>query len=41
VELENPFSQFNLSHLPLDTICTGIQGNLFDLLEAEAPAEAR
>jgi putative membrane protein len=34
-ELENPFSQRNLSHLPLDPICDTIQGNLLALLEAE------
>ena len=35
VELENPFSPKNLSHLPLDPICETIQGNLLALLEAE------
>ena len=27
VELQNPFGKQNLSHLPLDTICEGIQNN--------------
>ncbi|WP_375769453.1 hypothetical protein NR798_00805 [Archangium gephyra] len=35
VELENPFSPSNLSHLPLGPICDTIQGNLLALLEAE------
>ncbi|QRK10955.1 hypothetical protein JQX13_13315 [Archangium violaceum] len=35
VELQNPFSPRNLSHLPLDPICDTIQGNLLALLEAE------
>ncbi|WNG32319.1 hypothetical protein F0U61_00850 [Archangium violaceum] len=35
VELQNPFSPKNLSHLPLDPICDTIQGNLLALLEAE------
>jgi putative membrane protein len=35
VELENPFSPTNLSHLPLETICGTLQGNLLALLEAE------
>lgn len=35
VELENPFSPRNLNHLPLDTFCDTIQGNLLALLEAE------
>lgn len=35
VELENPFSQGNLNHLPLDTFCDTIQGNLLALLEAD------
>ncbi|MFY0562533.1 bestrophin family protein [Archangium lansingense] len=36
VELENPFSPRNLSHLPLGAICDTIQGNLLALLAAEA-----
>ncbi|MBX9772601.1 MAG: hypothetical protein K2X29_14585, partial [Candidatus Obscuribacterales bacterium] len=28
VELQNPFSKMNLSHLPLDEICQTIEGNL-------------
>ncbi len=36
VELENPFSPRNLSHLPLGPICDTIQGNLLALLEDEA-----
>ncbi|WNG53489.1 hypothetical protein F0U59_00825 [Archangium gephyra] len=35
VELENPFSPKNLSHLPLDPICETIQGNLLALLDTE------
>ena len=31
VELENPFTAQNLSHLPLDDICATIQGNLLAL----------
>lgn len=33
VELQNPFSEENLSHLPLDEICSTIEGNLRDLSE--------
>lgn len=36
-ELENPFSRKNLNHLPLDTLCETIQGNLLALLEADEP----
>jgi putative membrane protein len=35
VQLENPFSPKNLSHLPLDSICETIEGNLLALLEEE------
>lgn len=35
VELENPFSPRNLSHLPIGSICETIEGNLLALLEAE------
>jgi putative membrane protein len=38
VELENPFSQLNLSHLPLDTLCANLQANLLELLEVERPS---
>jgi ion channel-forming bestrophin family protein len=37
VELENPFSKDNMSHLPLDTICNAIEGNVRAM--AEAPFE--
>ncbi len=30
-ELQNPFSPRNLSHLPLDTICRNIEGNVLSL----------
>jgi putative membrane protein len=33
VELQNPFSEENLSHLPLDNICQTIQTNILDLVE--------
>ena len=33
VELQNPFSEENLSHLPLDNICQTIQTNIQDLIE--------
>ncbi len=33
VELENPFSEDNLSHLPLDDISASIERNLFAMLE--------
>jgi putative membrane protein len=32
-ELQNPFSERSLGHLPLDEICAGIQANLLALLE--------
>ena len=32
-ELQNPFSQRNLSHLPLETICRNIAGNVMGLRE--------
>ncbi|WP_257449661.1 bestrophin family protein [Archangium lipolyticum] len=35
VELENPFSPRNLSHLPLHSICETIEGNLLALLDEE------
>lgn len=31
VELQNPFAKTNLSHLPLDTICKTIEGNVLEL----------
>jgi ion channel-forming bestrophin family protein len=34
-EIENPFDKARASHLPLDTICRTIEGNLLALLEAE------
>jgi putative membrane protein len=33
VELQNPFSVKNLSHLPLDDICCTIENNVLDLEE--------
>lgn len=30
-ELQNPFSKFNLSHLPLDTICDTIEKNILEI----------
>lgn len=36
IELQNPFSQSNLSHLPLDDICVTIQNNLLGMLESVA-----
>jgi ion channel-forming bestrophin family protein len=36
VELQNPFSPSNMSHLPLDEICATIQGNLLAMLEEPA-----
>lgn len=36
-ELENPFTPKNLNHLPLDTLCETLQGNLLALLEADEP----
>jgi ion channel-forming bestrophin family protein len=35
IELENPFSTRNLSHLPLDEISATIEGNLLGLLKAK------
>ncbi len=40
VELENPFSTENLSHLPLKTICATIEGNLMALLDADGVSTA-
>jgi putative membrane protein len=37
VELQNPFSATNVSHLPLDDICATIQRNLVGLLRAQDP----
>jgi putative membrane protein len=36
IELQNPFSASNLSHLPLDDISKTIEGNLLGLLTAES-----
>lgn len=36
VELQNPFSKMNLSHLPLDEICQAIEGNLEGINEFSA-----
>jgi ion channel-forming bestrophin family protein len=35
IELENPFSKSNLSHLPLDEISATIESNLFAILKAK------
>jgi ion channel-forming bestrophin family protein len=35
IELENPFSTSNLSHLPLDEISATIEANLFGILKAK------
>jgi ion channel-forming bestrophin family protein len=35
IELENPFSTSNLSHLPLDEISATIESNLFGILKAK------
>jgi putative membrane protein len=34
IELQNPFDQSKLSHLPLDDICATIEGNLMGMLES-------
>lgn len=39
VELENPFSQRNLSHLPLDAICETIEKNVRALVPATLAAQ--
>lgn len=39
VELENPFSKDNMSHLPLDTICKAIEGNVRAMAEAPLSSE--
>ena len=36
IELQNPFSKANLSHLPLDDISTTIESNLLGLLRANS-----
>ena len=36
IELQNPFSKANLSHLPLDDISTTIESNLLGLLQANS-----
>ncbi|MBX3442471.1 MAG: hypothetical protein KF774_08685 [Planctomyces sp.] len=40
VELQNPFSTANLSHLPLKQICETIEGNVTNLERREKPVEA-
>ena len=32
IELQNPFSQDNLSHLPLDEICKNIENNIHEII---------
>lgn len=39
IELQYPFSKKSLSHLPLEAICTAIEGNLLALLDDEAARE--
>jgi putative membrane protein len=39
-ELQNPFSEKSLGHLPLDEICAGIEANLLALL-AQSQRDAR
>ncbi|WP_373047142.1 bestrophin family protein [Vulgatibacter sp.] len=41
VELQDPFSESNLSHLPLEQICKTIEGNLLALLAEPPPAPER
>ena len=36
IELQNPFSQKNLSHLPLDNICKTIEGNVAEIRDLSA-----
>jgi putative membrane protein len=36
IELQNPFSESNLSHLPLEDISKTIEGNLLGLLSGES-----
>ena len=31
IELQNPFSETNLSHLPLDSICNTIESNILEI----------
>ncbi len=40
VELQNPFSQLRLSHLPLDEICRNIEGNVMALADSDADVDA-
>jgi ion channel-forming bestrophin family protein len=35
MELQNPFSEANINHLPLDELCTKIERNLLALLQDE------
>lgn len=37
LELQNPFSQSNLSHLPLDHICKTIENNIKEIREHHSP----
>jgi len=37
-ELQNPFSESSLGHLPLDELCASLQANLLALLDEERPA---
>ena len=41
VELQNPFSQSRVSHLPLDDICRTIQTNVLALLDEETDDEEK
>jgi putative membrane protein len=40
IELQNPFSQATLSHLPLDDICATIERNLMGMLELMSDIES-
>ena len=41
IELQNPFSKSNLSHLPLDDISMTIESNLLALLKDECELSSR
>jgi len=41
IELQNPFSASNLSHLPLDDISNTVESNLLGLLRAESDLRDR
>lgn len=39
IELQNPFSTENLGHLPLDELCSAIEGNVSGILKAKRTVE--